>query len=146
MIETALLYLLTSANPSGYLGALIGDRLYPNELPQDATFPAMTYRMISGPRAKNMDGNVGTTRFRFQFDCFATTSSGAVALREALRKTLDGFPVEQGHSGLIPISPPVRIHGAFADNENDSAEPSLEQAGPRLKRKSMDFIVWTKET
>jgi hypothetical protein len=146
MIESAILYLLTSANPTGRLGALIGLDAFPDELPQNPPYPAVVYQMISGPRGYNMDGRVGTTRFRFQVDCYAETASGAKALRDACLADLSGFPVEQGHSGLIPISPPVRIHGVFADNENDSAVAALEAAGPRVKVKSLDFIVWTKET
>jgi hypothetical protein len=145
MIESAVLYLLTSANPAGQLGAIIGLNAFPDELPQKPPYPCVVYQMISGPRAYNMDGPVGTTRFRFQIDCYALTASGAKDLRAALLADLSGFPVKHGHSGLIPISPAVRIHGVFADNENDSAEPSLEQAGPRVKVKSLDFIVWTKE-
>jgi hypothetical protein len=141
MIETAITYLLTSDNPDGRTGGLVGLRVYPTELPQRPEFPAVVYHVIPGTRrGYTLDGQDGATPFRFQFDCLAETYSGAMALREALRKDLSGLgPLE------VPISPPVLILGAFADNEADSAESSQEAAGPRVKRKSLDFIIWTRE-
>lgn len=140
MIEQALLYLLTSENPTGRLGALIGLRLYPDELPQPPEYPAAVYGVISGVRGYTMDGPDGATPMRFQFDLYAERASGCTALRAALLADLSGF------SGLVSaVSPPVRIHGAFVDNESDSAVPELEAAGPRVKRKRVDFMIWTKE-
>lgn len=143
MIETALLYLLTddgSPSHDSALGAIIGERLYPVELPQKPAYPAATYQVVRGTaRGYTMDGQDGATPFRVQFDLYAETYGQAVAMRRALMRDLSGF------QGEVPTSPPVLIHGAFADNEGDSAESALEPAGPRVKRKSLDFIIWTKE-
>lgn len=139
MIENAVLYLLTNARPGGATGAILGDRVYPQELPQKPDYPAVVYQVVSGPRDYHHDGPSGLVPFRVQFDAYALTSSAAYRLRDAIIRDLSGF------KGLVPTSPPTRIYGAFADNERDSAEPDLEKAGPRVKRKSVDFIIWTKE-
>lgn len=139
MIESAVLYLLTSARPGGALGALIGLDLFPDELPQDPPYPSGTYTVVSAPRDYNLDGPSGCVPFRVQVDLYAATASGAQALRTAALADLSGF------RGSVPVSPPVRVFGAFADNEGDSAVPELETAGPRVKRKRLDFIVWIKE-
>lgn len=138
-IEDALVYLCTSANPSGELGARIGLRFYPDELPQPPTYPAVVYSIISARRGYTMDAPDGATAFRFQFDLYAHTARGCRVLRAALQADLEGA------SGEVPTSPPVLIQGAFVDNEADSTESPLERSGVRVKRKRVDMIIWTKE-
>lgn len=139
MIETGILYLLTNARPGGATGAILANRLFPDELPQKPVYPAATYTVVSGPRDYHMDGASGLVPFRVQLDLYAETASAVHALRSAVIADLSGF------KGTVPVSPPVSIYGAFADNETDSAEEGLEKAGPRLKRKRLDFIVWIQE-
>lgn len=145
MIEQAVLYLLTNARPGGALGALIGDRMFPDELPKGIgitpggpDYPAATYTVIDGPRDYTHDGDSGLVPWRVQFDLYAETSSAVNALRSALIADLSGF------RGLVPVSPSVQVFGAFADRENDSVERDLEQSGPRIKRKSLDFQIWAR--
>lgn len=139
MIESAVLYLTTNARSGGALGALIADRMFPDELPQAPTYPAAVYTVVSGPRDYTLDGPSGLVPFRVQFDLYGATASAAQALRSALIADLSGY------KGETPTSPPVRVYGVFADNEGDSAVPELETAGPRVKRKRLDFIFWIKE-
>jgi len=48
--------------------ALISDRFYPGELPQDATYPAISYRQVSAGRPSAMGSDVGIVDARFQLD------------------------------------------------------------------------------
>lgn len=138
--ETGVLWLLTSDNPTGATGALVGLNVFPfDELPQDPPYPCVLYTVVSAPRGYTHDGPDGCTPFRFQIDAFDTTVKAVRRLRLAILKDLSGF------KGEVPTSPPVRIFGAFADNEGDSVESSLERAGQTVKRKRLDFIVWIKE-
>ncbi len=138
--ETGVLWLLTSDNPTGATGAIVGLNVFPfDELPQAPPYPCVLYTVVSVPRSYNLDGPVGCTPFRFQIDAFARTVSAVRRLRLAILSDLSGF------KGDVPTSPPVRIFGAFADNEGDSVESSLERAGLSVKRKRLDFIVWIKE-
>lgn len=138
--ESGVLWLLTSDNPAGATGEIVGLNVFPfDELPQNPPLPCVLYTVVSAPRGYTLDGPDGCTPFRFQIDGFARTVRAARALRRAILKDLSGF------KGEVPTSPPVRIFGAFADNEGDSVEPSLERAGQTVKRKRLDFIVWIKE-
>lgn len=139
MIEAAMVYLLSSDNATGATGALVGTRVFPDEFPQKPEYPAIVYQVISGPRDYTQDGPDNLTEFRVQVDAYATTAAGANALRTAIRNDLSGY------AGTVPISPAVRIQGVFVDNERDSAVPELEKAGPRVKRKTLDLMVWTEE-
>jgi hypothetical protein len=139
MIGTALLYLLTNLNPDSATGALIGDALFPVELPQPPPALAVVYNLIHAGRSYNMDGPSGATPYRYQIDAFAPTVAALVGLGAAIIADLSGF------RGIVPVSPAVVVQGIFADNESDSAETALETSGSKTKRKSFDFIIWITE-
>lgn len=138
--ESAILWILSSANAAGATGQIVGEDVFPHdELPQNPPYPCVLYTVVSAPRGYTMDGPDGCTPFRFQIDCFAGTVKAVRALKRAVLKDMSGF------MGVVPTSPPVLIHGAFVDNETDSVEAPLERAAVTVKRKSIDFIVWIKE-
>lgn len=62
------------------MSALIGTRLYPGVIPQQATYPAAAYFVVSEVPAASH----GCVEVRVQVSLFATTYAGVVALRSAL--------------------------------------------------------------
>ena len=137
-MEAAILYLLTSARVGGLTGAIVGLRVYPQDLPQKPQLPAVIYMKVSGPRSYNMDGPGGVTPFRYQFDAIAETVSEAQTLRDAIIADLSGF------KGELPTSPAITIQGIFIEDDTDSPEPMLkDQAGRKANRKIVDAIFWT---
>jgi hypothetical protein len=60
--------------------AIIAARLYPVITPDDATFPAMAYSVIS----EIPNGSGGCTLSRVQVDCYATSYATARAMRDGL--------------------------------------------------------------
>ncbi len=92
------------------LSALIGTRLYPMVIPQDAAQPAIAYQVISGVPERSHTGFSTLTTTRFQFTCQAETYSAAKALSKAVRHCWDGF---RGSIGSRWIG------GAFVENELD---------------------------
>lgn len=81
-IDTALYQLLTGGGIA---------RVYPPPIPDNPTYPLVTYMQISDPRTYVQEGPDGFVFARFEFDCWATTSSGARALAETLRFILSGY-------------------------------------------------------
>ena len=71
--------------------ALIGARLFPLVIPEDATLPAAAYQRISGPRMLAHDGPTGLAMGRFQFTATATTYAAAKGVIGAIRECLDGY-------------------------------------------------------
>jgi hypothetical protein len=119
------------------LAALIGTRLHPLRLPQNPTLPAMTYQWVSGERAHALDGAVGLSSPRVQFDCWAGTYLQAEAVFEAFRKRLDGFRGDIG-------STPTKVQGAFFESERDMYEDSADAgtgSGVGMYRRSADFFI-----
>ena len=70
------------------LSALIVDRVFPNHLPQDVTYPAISYRRVTAPRVSNYGSDAGIVRARFQIDVWASSYDSASAVREQVRLAL----------------------------------------------------------
>lgn len=109
----------------------------PLVLPQGYTGAqtAITYQIISGPRDYTQDGADGVTTFRFQVDIWGHVMIDIVATRDTLVTALSGAYNQRWGS------PPVKIHGVFVDNERDDIDAASDIPGPRLFRKTIDFMV-----
>jgi hypothetical protein len=74
------------------LAALIGDRAYPAQLPQEVTLPAVTYLRVSEAPVLHRDNpKPGYSRDRFQLDGWANSYDGALAVRKQLRGAMGVF-------------------------------------------------------
>lgn len=78
---------------SGYttLAALISTRVYPSLIPQNATYPAVSYRRVSSERPPVMGDDTGIVRARFQFDAWAQSYSGMIAVKELVREAMQRY-------------------------------------------------------
>lgn len=92
------------------VSALVGTRIYPLVVPQDADLPAIAYQRISGPREYALDGHTGAARARVQVTSVAESYSGAKALSVAVRAAMRSF---RGVGDL-------RVEAVFEENEVDS--------------------------
>lgn len=73
------------------VGAVTG-RVWPNALPQDATYPAVAYQFISNPPADTFVAGVRFTNFNVQITLFAADYSGLVDLRAAVLLAVEAMP------------------------------------------------------
>jgi len=73
------------------VSGLIGSRLYPIQLPQKPTLPAVVYTVISDPRVYSMKGPSGLSYTRFQLDVYGKTYEGTKAAFEAIDRKIGGF-------------------------------------------------------
>jgi hypothetical protein len=85
-ISSDIYSLLT--NDAG-VSALTSTRVYPMNIPQNATLPAITYTQVSENPQVNLEGENALRATRYQFDCFSTTYTGAHALGEALKTAME---------------------------------------------------------
>jgi len=111
--------------------ALVGSRVYPLVVPQDATLPAIAYQQISGPRDHTHSGPSGLVRARMQLTFVGSSYSEAKAVADAARAALDGFAGQMGS---------VTVGGAFLDNERDQWSQGFE-----LPNVQQDYMVWYQE-
>lgn len=74
--------------------ALVGTRVYPDRLPEDVTYPAMTYFCVSADNTLFRSHDGGPTEYetsRVQFNCYDETGDGAAALADQVRLAWDGY-------------------------------------------------------
>ena len=85
----------------GDVGALIGTRMYPNKLPQNPTYPSLTYEIISDIPYRALDGDSDRDRTRARIHCWASTSTGAWDLATKVRASVADF---SGLMGATAVS------------------------------------------
>lgn len=71
------------------LTALVGNRIYPVVLPEDVTYPAVTYkRMSTVPNVSCMVEDTGLVRPRFQVAAWGSVYDDLVDIKEQVRSAL----------------------------------------------------------
>lgn len=70
------------------LSALVGTRIYPDEVPQGGTFPALRYLQVSLLADYTHDGDANLDMTRYQFDCYAPNRPQANQVATVLRTAL----------------------------------------------------------
>lgn len=124
-IEQDLYYKLkNNANVSG----VVSSRIYPMQLPQGWTLPALTYQRISTPRATILSGPSGRARPRFQIDCWADNYETIKDLATKVRGCLDGFKGD--------INTESNVGGIILESERDILEDEIN-----VYRVIMEFII-----
>jgi len=104
---------------SATVSSLVSDRIYPQILPQAATFPAITYNQVSGVRVSNLsEGPAGKCRRRITINLWAETELAAYALADAVRQSLNGYDGSMGATGTVVGS--TRLDNEFATFEQDA--------------------------
>lgn len=73
------------------MSALIGERMYPDVLPQGATFPAIRFFEVSLTPLYQHDGDANLDTSRYQFDCYAANRPAAKDVAMVLRTILGGL-------------------------------------------------------
>jgi len=67
--------------------SLVGQRMYVDNLPQNAVMPAIVYRRISTRPEHSLDDITWTFHSRIEFRCYATTRAGADAVSNAVKRS-----------------------------------------------------------
>lgn len=112
------------------VAALIGVRVYPRQLPQAVTVPALSYFQVDAIRVRELDGPAGKVRRRIQIDSWARTHTEAWNLADAVRLALDGFSGMMGSTDVGSVN---------MQNEIEFFEPDAGTVG--LYRVMQDYII-----
>ncbi len=136
IVQTVIDLLL--AEPT--VAAIVDDRIFPRFMPDAVRFPALVVTKSGGVGSYDLQGDVNLEAARVQIDCYTDKGEAAVlALRTAVRRLLSGFK-----GGTVSGSP-CAIASSFCINDLDMSDPSTERAGPRLKRRMLEFNIWNRE-
>ena len=114
------------------LTALVGTRIYPMLLPQQATLPAVTFMKVSNPYIRTFGSTIGAQP-RFQFSCWATTYLGAKAVADQIKAALDFYAGTMG-GGVV-------VRAGLVENELDDYDPETKRY-----HVPVDVILWHEGT
>lgn len=93
--------IFTALQANAALVALVGDRIYPGNGPDNQTAPYIIWQGVGSDPGAVHTGATGATERIVQFACFAETPEGAIAVREALVAALDGVTLANGDNGTL---------------------------------------------
>jgi hypothetical protein len=120
--------------------ALVAERIYPKAMPDGCAFPAIVVSKATGVGDYTNSGDSGLERARVQVDLYADDGyASMVELRNLVRRLFSGF------KGGRRSGSPCAIASSFCINDVDLSDTSTERAGPRLKRRMLEFNVWNRE-
>ncbi len=122
-LETGLVAYLVAQSTAA------GARVHPEFLPQNVTYPAITYQRISTPGRMRLDAPESLRNVRVQVDCYAGSIGAARSLADEVEAALDGHTGDMGGQ---------TIQLAFM---LDRADRSTQDGDRRDWRVSMDFEV-----
>lgn len=115
------------------VAALVGARIYPEFMPENVTYPAITYRRVSTVRFNKMSGPDDLTQVRIQVDCWDDSYADVQTLAAAVINALDGVKTTLGAQ--------VVSH-CYLDSRQDLSEMD----GDRIDRRvSLDFVIFLSE-
>ena len=119
--------------------AVVGNRVYPVEWPDAPEFPLVIVQRVTGLGETDNQGEAGIESTRVQVDVYSDRGyADCGALARSIRGILHGFK-----GG--PASVPCAIDASFCINNADQAVPETERAGPRLRRRMLEFMIWNRE-
>ena len=131
MIEKAVYGRLSSYTGLTDLVGTSPVRVYPLKLPQNPTYPAVTYGRVSTVRPSAMGLDTGDAQSRVQVDSWDSTELGTLNVSEQVRGALQRWT---GTAGGVQVT-----HGHVA-NQMMVYEEDVEKW-----RVIQDFILWQKE-
>lgn len=115
----------------------VDDRVYPAQLPQRPTYPAVVYRAIGDDEEFSHDGP-STKHPTYQFECYAKTLAEASEVAAELRLALNGY------KGRMPDEPTGVLVDAcfFLDSDTNFYD---EDDGVRVHWVSAQYEIWFNE-
>lgn len=128
MSAEAAVYALLSAAPA--VTALVGDRIYPGQLPEGEPLPALVIEHISSVRLGRLDAQAEThpTQTRMQVNLIANQYRVLKAMRDAVTSALQFKRGALGGGAVIAILP-------------DQAGPDLADPALGTFFQPLDFLV-----
>lgn len=126
-MEIALPNLLLASAP---LKALVGNKVFWDELPQGLEYPAIILFDVTSRTTYTYQGASGLMQSRVQFDCRGMTRAQARAVLAAMDARLSGF-----HGQFEGF----RFDGCFRQGERSRAD---RDGASRWFTASVDYLIW----
>jgi hypothetical protein len=125
-IEADLRGILTTSTS---VAAFSSNRVYQDQLPQNVTYPAISFFLVSAPRIPLMGTDAVNIPARFQFDCWGASPSSANSLKNAVIASIERYKSSTGT---------MVIESIFIDEEQTIPERDPDE---EVFRRTIDAIV-----
>lgn len=136
IIQTMVALMLNEPTISQYLA----ERVHPVQAPDAPSYPMAVVHKVSGFGVYDLQGDAGLEDGRVQIDIYDDEGQAHLLLvKTAVRRFFSGF------KGGEQVGRPCAIDSCMCINDFDLNEPSTERAGPRIKRRVLEFRVWNTE-
>lgn len=109
--------------------ALVEDRVYRDERPQNDPLPAIVMLLVSDPRPWTFTGPQSLRQSRVQIDCLAESRGLSDEIAEAVISSVDGRSLT-----AVPPFESVRVNNVRNDSSRDSPATTF--------RTMIDALVW----
>lgn len=129
-MEESLLALLVAHAP---LAALVGNRIYWDEIPQSTPRPCVVMFVVSSTPGYHFQGGDPLAPTRVQIDSQATTTAAKRAVARAVEDLLSGY------RGTFDGT---KFSGIFQLLTRDRMEKPA--SGPTIRIRQQDYEVWSK--
>lgn len=113
------------------LVAQIGQRVYSQTLPQNPTFPCITFQQLSSEVIDDVNNNHSLEKVIFQVDVWSNRGAECNSVSELLRQAISGY---------AGMNRGVKIKAIRLTSRRDRYEPEVKNY-----RKIHDFEIWHKE-
>lgn len=114
------------------VSALVSTRVYPLVLPQEPTYPAITYAKVSSQRIEAVHSDPGMAIIRIQVTCWALTFDSVKSLAEQVRLALERYGTAVTGTTIAGVT----VYDIRMGSEADAYEPTLDAFAS-----SIDFTV-----
>ena len=111
----------------GDVAALVVARVYPLKLPQEPTYPALTYEIVSDIPYRGLSGDHDKEVIRARIHCWAETFAGATDLARKVRTAVADFSGTMGTTAVASVK-----FETWSDLFEDTAE---------VYRRVADFMI-----
>lgn len=113
------------------IAGVVGDRVYPNVIPQGIDAACVVYTRISGEGAYHMRGPSGLSQPRYQIDAWARDIDSAFGLANLIKARVDGFCGVMG-AGTAAVT----VQGVFMRAEREDYDDAAQ-----LHRVGRDYSI-----
>lgn len=135
-------YLIEDMLSRPEITAEVANRIWPMHAPDAPAYPYLVVSKVSGDGQYDFQGDAGIERARVQVDVYGLQYADVVALKSEVRSWLTRRPPP------APVSSPCAIDSVLCINDMDlpagNPEGATERAGPRIRRRVLEFTVWAK--
>lgn len=120
--------------------ALVGTRIFPDEMPQGEVLPAVVYTEEDCTKVRYLGGVSGTAHPRYQIECLARTRKECRALAAVVRTRLEDY-----HGAAIG-GVWVQWIVIEAEDEGLATIQNTDGSARLVKRKTFDVVIWHNTT